>query len=167
MLRPATDTDTETIRRWRNHPTVRAASLWQHEITPAEHAAWWQRTTADPSTRLLVYVHDGVDSGVVTFTDVDPVARSASWGFYLDVDGLEERGDTLTAWLGVAGEALDHAFVDLDLEVLTGDVLADNTAVRRMNRRFGFTEGEAEEREFGGRTVRSLPIRMHRSDRKR
>ena len=42
MLRPAAEADRDRVLAWRNHPQVRAVSLTQHEITPAEHAAWAQ-----------------------------------------------------------------------------------------------------------------------------
>lgn len=165
VLRPAQPPDRETIRHWRNHPQVRAASFHAGEIGPAEHARWFSAVTSDPSRRLLVYEFDGVASGVVTFENIR--ATSASWGFYLDVAGLAERGDTLSAWLGVQAEALDHAFGPLGLEVLTAEVLTDNTAVRRANRRFGFVEGPPGERRVGGRTVRYLPISLRRDARRR
>ncbi len=166
MLRPATDSDIDQIRTWRNHPTVRAVSVTDHEITEAEHAAWFARVRARASDRVLIFVHDGVDAGVVTFAAIDPVSSSATWGFYLDVDGHEERGTALSAWLDVCREALDYGFGELDLRVLHGEVLEHNIVVRRMNRRFGFVEGEAESRDIDGRTVRVLPIHLNRDDRR-
>lgn len=166
MLRPATDSDIDQIRTWRNHPTVRAVSVTDHEITEAEHAAWFARVRERPSDRVLIFVHDGVDAGVVTFSSIDPESASATWGFYLDTDGHEERGTALSAWLDVCREALDYGFGDLDLETMNGEVLENNIIVRRMNRRFGFVEGEAESREVDGRTIRVLPIHLNRADRR-
>jgi RimJ/RimL family protein N-acetyltransferase len=137
-----------------------------HEITEAEHVAWWTRVSRRPSDRVLIFVYEGVDAGVVTFTAIDPVTASATWGFYLDVDGHEERGTALSAWLEVCREALDYGFGDLDLRVLHGEVLEHNIVVRRMNRRFGFVEGEPIERDVDGRTVRVLPIHLNREDRR-
>jgi RimJ/RimL family protein N-acetyltransferase len=151
---------------WRNHPTVRAVSVTDHEITEAEHAAWFARVRERASDRLLIFVHDGVDAGVVTFTAIDPDAAGATWGFYLDVVGNEERGTGISAWLDVSREALDYGFGELDLRVLHGEVLEHNIVVRRMNRRLGFVEGEAEAREVDGRTVRVLPIHLNRDDRR-
>ena len=167
VLRAALPQDREMVRRWRNHPQVRAASFTGHEIGSAEHAAWWRRGAADPARRLLIYTgDDGQPAGVVLFEGYDPAAATASWGFYLDVAGLDERGGTLSAWLGVQREALDHAFDVLGLDTLTGEVLEDNTVVRRANRRFGFTEGPPEERDVDGRTVRYRQITLRRAERR-
>ena len=66
----------DAVLRWRNHPQVRAASLTRHEIGTEEHAAWWKAALVDPARRVLVYERRDVPSGVVTFFDIDPNARS-------------------------------------------------------------------------------------------
>jgi RimJ/RimL family protein N-acetyltransferase len=113
-------------------------SLTTHEISAEEHAAWWARTEHDPTRRVLVYERSGVPSGVVTFFDID--GPCASWGFYLDLDGLEERGETLPAWTQVGREAVKYAARELGIRELHGEVLATNEAVRRMNALWGFVE---------------------------
>ncbi|MGA8115883.1 MAG: GNAT family N-acetyltransferase [Actinocatenispora sp.] len=171
VLREAQRQDLENIRRWRNHPRVREVSFTRHEITATEHGAWWARLADDETRRLLVFEWDGIPTGVVLFekihlNGVDPGARSASWGFYLDVDGLDERGIGLTAWLGVQREALDYAFGTLGVDMLTAEVLEDNTAVRRANRRFGFVEGPPAQRDVGDRTVQYRTISLRRDQRR-
>src|SRR3954454_18718263 len=100
-LRVAGDADRARVLGWRNHPRVRAVSLTAREIEPDEHALWWRIVTADPDRRLLIYSHDLVPSGVVLFTRdscKDAAADAATWSFYLDVDGLDRRGELLPAW---------------------------------------------------------------------
>jgi RimJ/RimL family protein N-acetyltransferase len=169
MLRPATDSDLDTIRAWRNQETNRLASINSHEIGAEEHLAWWARTNADPTRRVLVYEHAGVPSGVVTFFDLEPDAprRSGAWGFYLDAEGLEAREETLPAWLAVMREAIRYAFDELDLADLHGEVLEHNESVRQMNRMFRFVEGVGEPREADGRTIVVIPISLRREDRRR
>lgn len=166
MLRDADAADLDAIRRWRNDERVRAVSLTTHEIGPDEHLRWWRRASSDPARRVLVYERGGVPSGVVNFFDLDTAARTVAWGFFLDLAGLDARGETLPAWLELQREALDFAFGVLDVDVLTGEVVEHNTVVRRMNRRFGFTEGPPVPRTVGGRGVRVHPIRLHRGDRR-
>jgi RimJ/RimL family protein N-acetyltransferase len=169
MLRPATDSDLDAMRQWRNQAPNREVSINSHEITPEEHAAWWSRVRDDPSRRVLIYERDGVSCGVINFFDLslDGPRRTGSWGFFLDAAGLEERRETLPAWLGVMREALDHAFDRLRLDELAAEVLADNVAVRQMNRRFRFAEGQPEHREVDGRTITVIPISLKREDRRR
>jgi UDP-4-amino-4,6-dideoxy-N-acetyl-beta-L-altrosamine N-acetyltransferase len=163
VLRPAHDGDTENIRRWRNHPQVRAVSLTTHEIGPAEHATWFAAARADPTRRVLIYEFDGAAAGVVNFFDVDPATASAGWGFFLDLDGLEARGATLPAWMGVEREAVAYAFDTLGVDTLGGEVREDNTVVRRMNKRFGFVEGQPATQEIDGVTHRVFPISLSRA----
>jgi UDP-4-amino-4,6-dideoxy-N-acetyl-beta-L-altrosamine N-acetyltransferase len=167
VLRPATDSDRESIRRWRNHPDVRAVSLTRHLITAEEHARWWAAVQEDNTRRVLVYERKDVPSGVVTFFDIDPEARSAWWGFYLDIDGLTERGELLPVWVSIEREAVRFAFDELGLEVLEGEVLASNQAVRNMNRRHRFTETGSELREVDGESVEVVHMRLEASEFRR
>lgn len=139
MLRPATEHDVETIRRWRNHPEVRRNFIYQEEIGPDHHRAWWERVSADPAARVLVYEHAGTPCGVVTVTDYDPGRSSAEWGFFLDVDGLRAAGNLYAAWIGLEQAAVGYAFGELGVTVLGGRTLAGNRAVLELHRRAGFT----------------------------
>jgi len=165
MLRAATEDDVDTIRRLRNQQANRDASITAHEITADEHAAWWAKASADRSRRVLIYTRDGATAGVVNFFDLD--GPSGAWGFFLDADGLAERGETLPAWIEVMHEATAYAFDDLGLEVLTGEVLEHNTVVRQMNRRFRFVEGTPQTRYADGREIRVIPISLREHDRRK
>jgi RimJ/RimL family protein N-acetyltransferase len=164
MLRAATEDDVDTIRRLRNQQANRDVSITSHEITADEHAAWWAKTSADPSRRVLIYERDGQIAGVVNFFDLE--GSSGAWGFFLDADGLAERGETLPAWIEIMREATAYAFDELGLELLTGEVLEHNTVVRQMNRRFRFTEGTPETLYAGGREITVIPISLRKQDRR-
>ena len=140
MLREATDADLEMIRRWRNHPKVRQASIFTDEITPDGHAQWWAAVSADPGRYVLVFEYEGTPSGVVTINDHDPVAGTAEWGFFLDVDGLQRRGSLLPAWMELERAAVAHGFDVLGLTAMGGRTLAWNKQVLALHRRFGFVE---------------------------
>ena len=151
MLRPATDSDLDAIRRWRNHPEVQAVSLTRAEITPEMHARWWAAVQADPTRLVLVYERAGTGCGVVTFFDIeqdDDGRRSAMWGYYLDNDGLTASGALMPAWMKIQREAVKYADEVLDLDVLEGEVLGHNEGVRRMNQRNGFVEVGEDVREY-------------------
>lgn len=165
MLREATDSDVDDIRRWRNQPPNRDVSITSHEITAEEHAAWWAKASADPTRRVLIYERGTVPSGVVNFFDLS--GKTGAWGFFLDAEGLAERGETLPAWIEVMKDATGYAFDTLGLEELHGEVLEHNAVVRQMNRRFRFTEGEPETRTAGGREIIVYPIRLHKDDRRK
>ncbi|GAA3718349.1 hypothetical protein GCM10022224_100110 [Nonomuraea antimicrobica] len=159
MLRDVRNEELPVIRRWRNHPRVRAASFTTHEISRDEHTRWWAATLADATRRVLIYDHDGAPAGVVHYTDVLP--GTARWGFYLDLDGLERAGTLLRAWVGLERAAIEHAFGPLGLTTLCGEVLAGNEPVMRLHRRFGFVEVDAYQREVDGvpRDVVAIELR--------
>lgn len=160
MLRVASEDDLPAMLAWRNHPDVRAASFTSHEITQDEHTAWWSRVSADPQRIVLVYERYGVPSGVVTFTLED--ANCAEWGFYLDIVGLDERGEMLPAWLDIERRAVLYAFAELGLDELHGEVIGTNEAVMRLHRRHGFHETSRERRSVGGRDIEVVAISMTR-----
>ena len=165
MLRSATDDDVQVILALRNQPANRAVSITSHEITADEHAGWWAKASIDPTRRVLIYERSGLVAGVVNFFDLE--RTTGAWGFFLDADGLAERGETLPAWIEVMKEATAYAFDELGLDELTGEVLEHNTAVRQMNRRFRFTEGEPEIRYADGRELTVLPIKLAKDNRRK
>lgn len=168
VLRDATGDDVNLMLSWRNQEINRQVSKTSHVISADEHARWWAAVRTDPTRKVLTYLRDGVPSGAVTFFDLrldDP--RTGSWGFYLDGDGLAERGETLPAWLEVMREAVDHAFDVLALDRLDGEVLAHNTVVRQMNRRFRFVEGPGRQEIHDGREITVIPISLAAENRRR
>ncbi|MEV6692318.1 GNAT family N-acetyltransferase [Micromonospora sp. NPDC051196] len=168
MLRNATEDDVNLMLSWRNQDNNRQVSKTHHVITADEHARWWAATRSDPARRVLIYLHGYTPCGVVTFFDLRfDGSRTGSWGFYLDADGLAERGETLTAWTGVMQAAVEHAFDVLDLDRLDGEVLAHNTVVRQMNRRFRFVEGTGSIEFHDGREITVIPISLDRATRRR
>jgi RimJ/RimL family protein N-acetyltransferase len=140
VLRPAADADVEKIRQWRNHRKVRDSSIWTDYITPEGHAAWWTRVQDDPRRDVLIFSYREIDCGVVTINDHDRAAGTAEWGFFLDVDGLEARGQLLPAWIELEKEAVRYCFEDLGLTSMGGRTLAWNEPVLALHHRFGFVE---------------------------
>ena len=168
MLRIANEADVETIRRWRNQEPNRDVSIQRHEISEAEHARWWAAACSDPTRRVLIFEYADQPAGVVNFFDLSTVApRTASWGFFLDAEGLDARGESLPAWIDLMWQAIGYAFDELGLDELRAEVLAHNTVVRRMNQRFRFVEGVPVEQTVDGRRIEVVPIALSRHDRRR
>lgn len=167
MLRPAAEPDVLVMREWRNQPANREVSLQQHEIALEEHLAWWERVQQDPTKRVMVFTYDDRPLGIVNYFDLvlDAPAgeRSGAWGFFLDNETATAEGIAMTAWMQVMKDATNFAFDELGLDVLTGEVSQDNEAVRVMNRRFRFTEGEPVTHP-DGRVF--LPITLLRENRR-
>lgn len=138
-VRPLTADDLATVLAWRNHSHVRQYMLTQHEISLAEHRAWFERVVNDPAKRALIFEEGGRPLGFVHFSGVAPDGV-ADWGFYTAPDAPKGTGSKL----GQAALAL--AFDTLGLHKVCGQVLISNAASIAFHQRLGFRlEGNLRE----------------------
>jgi UDP-4-amino-4,6-dideoxy-N-acetyl-beta-L-altrosamine N-acetyltransferase len=131
-LRPIQEDELELMRSWRNAPNVRANMFTKHEISLDEHLAWWGRTRLRSDQLYLMYEFVGRPAGIVGFTSIDPINTNCAWAFYAAPDAPRGTGSRMEVL------ALDKAFYDLKMHKLYCEVLAFNTAVLRLHRKFGF-----------------------------
>lgn len=108
----------------------------RHEISGEEHLAWWERTRERTDQAYFMYERDGQPSGIVGYTQIDPINKNASWAFYASPSAPAGTGSRMELL------ALDHAFGPMELNKLHCEVLAFNKAVVNLHHKFGFkTEG--------------------------
>ncbi|GAA5181615.1 hypothetical protein GCM10025771_28950 [Niveibacterium umoris] len=157
-LRRATENDLATILRWRNHPEVRRVMFTDHEITEAEHLAWWSRVHDDPAYRLLLIEHRDTPCGVVTFSRMDVAAATWLWGFYLDPEGFADGLERLRAWNGMELASLAWARSELECVELRCEVFAFNTAVLQMHLRHRFIETGRYMRQRGSESLEVIQL---------
>ena len=151
-LRPLEASDLERVLAWRNHPDVRKNMYTTHEISRAEHHAWWSKVEHDKTKQYFVCVDGDEPLGVVNFVDIHPHNKTATWAFYsgvLDRRGLGSQMETL---------ALDYAFGQLGLEKLSCEVLAFNAPVIRLHKKFGFRVEGVFRRHHAGHDIYRLAI---------
>lgn len=148
-IRPVDEADLPLILAWRNAPEVRRNSFSRHVITEIEHRAWFERTRTDSRLRAYVFLSDeGLRCGVVTFIDLNPRDRTATWGFYSAPDAPEGNGTRL----GIC--ALDEAFGPLGLHKVNAEVLVTNARSVHFHEKLGFVrEGLLRENYFNGLEV--------------
>jgi UDP-2,4-diacetamido-2,4,6-trideoxy-beta-L-altropyranose hydrolase len=132
LLRPMQEPDLERVLAWRNHPDVRRHMYTQRLITLDEHRDWFERASQAPQRYLLIYEQDGEPLGFVNLNLIDEQAGRAEWGFYLAPEAPRGSGQALGHC------TLDHAFTNLGLHKLCGEVLADNPRSQRLHERLGF-----------------------------
>lgn len=130
-IRPLAAADLPMVLSWRNHPDVRRCMLTQHEISLAEHQAWFVRAQNDSSRSLLVAQDGDVPLGFVHFARVH-IGGIAEWGFYAAPGAPKGAGTKLGA------TALDFGFRDLQLHKVCGQALDYNDASVRLHTRLGF-----------------------------
>jgi hypothetical protein len=92
----------------------------------------------------------GEPAGVVTFAGVRSPGRELRWGFYLDIAGLTDRGELLSAWVSLERATVAYAFDVLDAKSLGGETLESNSAVVSLHRRFGFRVVRRYQRDVDG-----------------
>lgn len=127
------ESDVELVLTWRNHQEVRRYMYTKHEISPDEHNRWFECSRQDPCKNLLIFEDEDQPIGFVSFNKLEH-SENANWGFYLAPyapKGLGRR-------LGVA--ALDHAFNELKLHKVCGQVLAYNERSIQFHQSFGFKQ---------------------------
>lgn len=132
-LRPLGPEDSDRLRAWRNSDRVRAVMGQRHVVSASEHDAWFVSTLDDPSVRHSVLECCGAPLGLVSFKELDPATRSASWGFYIGEPWAPTGSGSRMAIL-----ALDHAFGTMGLEEIRAEVLSSNEASVAFHGKLGF-----------------------------
>lgn len=132
-LRPVVEEDLPLILEWRNRPDVREKMYTSHVISEDEHFAYFERVKADPTKSYYICVgQDDVPVGVVSFVDIHTGNRTAFWGFYTG-DPSRRGVGTQMGYL-----ALTHAFGQMNLRKLNGEVLSTNMRSLRYHEKLGF-----------------------------
>lgn len=135
-LTPVTERHRDQLRAWRNDPSVSQFMYTTHQISQAEHNAWFDRLQSSDDRRAWIIAMDGIDVGATFMTGIDHDNSRASWAFYLADPRTRGKG------VGSATEyrLLEIAFIEMKLHKLCAEVLSFNSAVFEMHKKFGFTE---------------------------
>ena len=143
-LRPMTTADLGSVLELRNHADIRRYMLTQHEISPEEHASWFDRTSQMQGVELLVFEGAGSCCGFVQFKETNYRGVS-DWGFYVAPAAPKGTGRIL----GLA--ALNHAFKNANSNKICGQALHWNKPSIEFHKSLGFMqEGILREQHFDG-----------------
>jgi UDP-4-amino-4,6-dideoxy-N-acetyl-beta-L-altrosamine N-acetyltransferase len=133
-LRRVEAADSPRLLAWRNSPEVAAYMYTDHEISQAEHDAWFAAAMAAPDRRYWIIEADGEPTGLVNLARVDETSRRCDWAYYL--------GDAASRGKGLGAQVeyivVRHVFDEMSLNKLWCEVLAENTGVIRLHERFAF-----------------------------
>lgn len=144
-LRTIEESDVPQLSEWANDPEVRRAT--GEQATPSSEAfdrSYWLGRADDPDCVPLLVCAGDETVGLVELDGIDGTNGVAELGVLLDREargsGLADRAVSLL---------LTHAFEELRLHRVTGEVYADNDPSRRLHERLGFThEGTRREDAF-------------------
>lgn len=135
-LRDVQPEDSEMLRTWRNLPEVAAYMYTDHEITPEEHALWFEGMMRDDSSRYWVITLDGEDVGLLYLYDINRRHRRCYWGFYVASPKVRGRGvGSYTEYT-----CLRHVFDVMGFNKLCCEVLDGNQPVVDMHKKYGFQQ---------------------------
>ena len=136
--------DLERVLGWRNHPDIRRYMFNTIEIKPEQHRQWFERSSNDPTRRLLVFELDGVSLGFVQFSGVE-VGGVADWGFCAAPDASKGTGRM------IGMNALNFGFKEIGLHKICGQALDFNEPSIRFHLNLGFQkEGVLREHHRAG-----------------
>lgn len=136
--------DLDCVLAWRNHADVRRYMYTQHKIAATEHQQWFERTFQNPKKHLLVFESNHQPLGFVNFNESES-GGIADWGFYTAPYARKGCGRQL-GFL-----ALNHAFTQLKIRKVCGQVIAHNERSVRFHLALGFKqEGVLRDQYFDG-----------------
>ena len=157
QLRPVEQGDLELMLAWRNSQRVRANMYTGHEITAAEHFAWFERLSTSIDSFTFLFEADGRPLGVVNLNHLDRRNNRCHWGFYLGETDAPPGSGSRMAYL-----ALCRVFDDLKLNKVIGEAFAFNAASIAYHEKLGFSrEGHFREhvlRDGGYQDVLSFAL---------
>lgn len=144
FLRPLKTDDSPLLFEWRNSKAVSQFMYQDEPITWDSHLDWFETVMVDTSkSRYRIVERHSFPVGLVSLTNISIRHKSCEWGGYI---GLEnQRG--LGLGRVMLRLSLDMAFVELDLNRVTVEVLSTNSSAIKLYESAGFVqEGVLRER---------------------
>lgn len=132
IFRPARREDAAQLRRWRNDPLTRAASIHTAAVSESEHLAWLETLLADTHRQLLVAWRREQPVGCVRF-DIGEQETEVSWTV-----APEARGHGI-------GSRMVQLAVAQRTEALMARVRLDNPASARIAESAGLSLAETQD----------------------
>lgn len=127
--------DLEQVLHWRNSARIRQCMYTDHLISWEEHKAWFERLQERDDRECLLFEYEDEPMGLLSFTEIDNLHKTAFWGFYL---GEPSSIKGLGLHMGVLG--IDYAFEKLQLRKLCGEAIAFNQGSVQYHLRLGFKQ---------------------------
>ena len=157
-LRPLAPADESMVLEWRNSLPVRQWMLRDSLIPAEEHHAWFQRALDSEDILPWVFEVDSRPSGLLYLGDIDWVARSCQWGFYMAPDGPRGVGEAMCR-LGLA-----EAFRGVRLRTIHAEVIVCNDRSLLLHDRLGFRRTGVRRHERPSGAVDVLLFELHDSE---
>lgn len=138
VIRRAHEGDQTLLLDWRNDPAAVATSVSRAPVDPLTHAAWFDRTLADPTIALFIGELGGSPIGMTRF-ETDPRSGRTVVSINLDPGS---RGKGLARPFLVASIGLARADARLPIDAV---VRRDNEASLRLFEGAGFRQSRTDD----------------------
>ena len=132
ILRGINDDEIALMLEWRNSPNVTSNMFTRNEISMTTHLSWWNKVKASKNHKYFMYELDGIPAGIVGMVNIDHTNQNSSWIMYASPDAPKGTGSKMEFLF------LDYVFKEYGLHKLYGEVLAFNTSVINLHKKFGF-----------------------------
>ena len=135
-FRRISEGDLKIIRAWRNSPDVARHMYTDHQISEAEHRAWFAKMRSCLDASYWIVEYDGRPVGLANVVEINFDHRSAAWAFYLAEAQVRGKGVGLYVEYCVLACVFDY----WELETLRCEVLETNADVCALHKSVGFAE---------------------------
>lgn len=140
-IRTIIPNDKDLILQWRNLERVRCNMYNDHVISQEEHDAWFDRALVDTFSSYLIFLHEEMPIGFISYTNINKLHNRCYWAFYLGETEVPRGAGSAMEFF-----ALDYAFFTLKIRKLCCEVFIFNHGVIKLHDKFGFAhEGKLVE----------------------
>lgn len=129
-LRNIEEQDLEKIMNWRMRPDITKWMNTDPVLTLDGQKKWYEKIQISKDSRHWMIVIDGVDSGIISFTDLDEINKTVSWGYYI----AENEKRSLKNAISLELSLYKYLFEVLGLESVRNEVLSINAGVIRLHK---------------------------------
>ncbi len=138
LLAEIAEPDLETVRQWRNDPSISSFMLTRQEITPEQQQEWFRRIRYATDQQHFVISYKGDNIGIANIKGDEslPVDQQSVLEAGIYIADKRYRGTVLAFFPALALN--DYCFNELKCEMLVARVLPDNEAALRFNKTMGY-----------------------------
>ncbi|WP_322906519.1 UDP-4-amino-4,6-dideoxy-N-acetyl-beta-L-altrosamine N-acetyltransferase [Paenibacillus campi] len=124
------------VLRWRTQAWVTRYMFTDlpENATLKDQTKWFAQISQDATQRYWIIIAKGRQVGVISVNDIDHKHHRCSWAFYIG-----EQDVSMLSML-LAPYVYRYVFEVLKFNKISGEVMAANTAVRKMHMHYGCKE---------------------------
>lgn len=115
------------VLKWRTSPEVTRYMFTDIENDLDKQEQWFEKVSADPTSRYWMISLDDRLIGVVSFNEISLEHRCCSWAFYIGEADARLVGGMIASYV------YRYVFEVLRFKKITGEVMQGNENVRKMH----------------------------------